>query len=407
VHRRLPVLKAIAWSPDVREHFFDQGERELPVPRYRGYDASADIAQIQQARKLLGHGEILDGWLTRAADSLETTARMLAAVGTAAFSEEAQRLYGHPSHFFPGTERTPLEFARRLIRTARRVSGRLPDPPPPNLRAGEVAEEVRLAVNAHFGKDAPKVEVVSALTARASAAPKRIRLRRNARFSDLDVRQLVQHEAFVHVATALNGRRQRRLPILAANHAGTTRTQEGLAVFAELMSGALDPQRFLRLAHRVVAIDMALQGADFLEVYRYYLDHSPNRVEAFESTARVFRGGVLTGGAPFTKDMVYLDGLCRVHVFIRAVIDTGRVDCLRLLFAGKLDLVDIPAVIELRRLGLCHDAKFVPPWVSDPRRLLAYFAVTDIIGRASTAGLRRHYVAELKATRAPDDSSSS
>jgi uncharacterized protein (TIGR02421 family) len=398
VHRRLPVLKAIAWPREARERFFAKGERELPVVRYQGYDASADLEMIREAQNLIPRGDVLTDWLRRSSDALATTATMLEAVGTPAFSLHAQKLYGRPTHFFPDTERTPLQFAHRLIRTAKRVLSRLPEPPPPTLRAGEVAEEVRAAVRAHFGTDAPKVEVVSTLAARASAAPKRIRLRRDARFSDLDVRQLIQHEAFVHVATALNGRRQRRLPILAANHAGTTRTQEGLAVFAELISGALDPERFLRLAHRVVAIEMALQGADFLQVYRYYQEHSHNSIEAYESTARVFRGGVMTGGAPFTKDMVYLDGLCRVHVFIRAVVDTGRVDCLRLLFAGKLDLADIAAVTELRRIGLCRPPKFVPPWVSDPRRLVAYFAITDVISRASTAGLRRHYVAQLSAT---------
>ena len=100
------------------------------------------------------------------------------------------------------------------------------------------------------------------------------------------------------------------------------------------------------------------------------------------------------------KDMVYLDGLSRVHVFIRAAVDTGRIDCLELLFAGKLDLRDLPAIVELRRHGLCKRPKFVPPWVSDPRRLLAYFAVTDVIGHAATGGLRRYYVDELR--RLPD-----
>ncbi|MFK7987434.1 MAG: tyrosine/phenylalanine carboxypeptidase domain-containing protein [Sandaracinaceae bacterium] len=41
------------------------------------------------------------------------------------------------------------------------------------------------------------------LAARASASPKLIRLQRGARFSDLDVRQLTQHEAFVHVARSI------------------------------------------------------------------------------------------------------------------------------------------------------------------------------------------------------------
>lgn len=401
VHRKLPILQTIAWSNATRDRFFAGGARTLPKVRYRGFDPEPVLEILRHARSLMrGKGEV-GVWLRRGAETLEVTANMLAAAGTPRFSKLSARLYGRPDAFFPDTERTPLALAHRLIRTAKRVSVGLPDPPPPTLNAVTVAKEVRAAVNAHFGDKAPEVLVVDVLAARASAGPNRIRLRRNAVFSDLDVRQLIHHEAFVHVATALNGQRQRRMPILACNHAGTTRTQEGLAVFAEMMSGALDPVRLLRLAHRVVAIQMALDGADFLQVYRYFLEVSVDRTEAFASAARVFRGGVMTGRHPFTKDMVYLDGLCRVHVFVRAVIDTGRVDCLRLLFAGKLDLQDIQAVMALRRQGRCVAPRFVPPWVSDPRRLVAYFAVSDIIGRAATAGLRGHYVTALRQT--PDE----
>ena len=38
-----------------------------------------------------------------------------------------------------------------------------------------------------------------------------------------------------------------------------------------------------------------------------------------------------------------------------------------------------------------------PGWGEDARRLVAYFAVTDVIGHAATGGLRRHYVDELRA----------
>jgi len=396
VHKRLGILRMIAWPREARERFFAQDQRALPRVVYAGYDPTEELELCAQAVALAPRDPIIGPWLRRQARALRISARMLGAMGTAKLSHYSQKLYGTPTTPFPHTERTPLELARRLVQTAERLSGRLPAPPPPTLSAETVAAEIELAVRNHFGPKAPRVEVVPQLAARASASPSKIRLRQNASFSDLDVRQLVQHEAFVHVATALNGRRQKAVPILAQGHAGTTRTQEGLAVFAELVSGALDPRRFLRLAHRVIAIQMALEGADFLEVYRYFLEHSINEVEAYESTARVFRGGTVEGGAPFTKDMVYLDGLCRVHVFLRAAIDTGRVDCMELLFCGKLDLQDVPALIELQRMDLCKAPRFVPPWISDPRRMVAHFAISDVIGRASTGGLRRHYAEWLR-----------
>lgn len=394
-HAKLRILTAIRWKPEVRERFFAAGGRELPVVRYRGFDPGPALAALAPCPRR-ATSDPVQQWLSRTEATLRRTASMLAATGTRRFSKHSQAIYGRPTDPLPGTDRCVLDMARRIIGTAERISTRLPPPPAPTLRAGEVAREIRAAVRTHFGEDAPRVVVVRGLTARASAGPTRIRLRRDARFTDLDIRQLIQHEALVHVATALNGRRQRKLPVLAASHAGATRTQEGLAVFAEMMSSSLDLRRLLRLAHRVVAVQMALDGASFLEVYSYFCEHAQSEVEAFESTARIFRGCPLDGGAAFTKDQVYLDGLCRVHVFARAAVQTARIDCLRLLFAGKMDLGDVPAIAGASREGLCRAPRFVPPWVSDPHRVVAYFAVTDVIGRTATAGLRRFYEAKLE-----------
>src|SRR6185312_15885305 len=53
------------------------------------------------------------------------------------------------------------------------------------------------------------------LIAKAAAGSTRIRLRAGASFSDYDRHQLLQHEAFVHSLTALNGRQQPVLQSMA------------------------------------------------------------------------------------------------------------------------------------------------------------------------------------------------
>jgi hypothetical protein len=89
----------------------------------------------------------------------------------------------------------------------------------------------------------------------------------------------------------------------------------------------------------------------------------------------------LSGGAPFTKDIVYLDGLLRVHDFLRSVVAAGRADVLMLLFCGKLDLDDIPVLCELAELGLLKPPKFLPPWAADRRFLVSYLAYSGFLGR--------------------------
>jgi hypothetical protein len=58
----------------------------------------------------------------------------------------------------------------------------------------------------------------------------------------------------------------------------------------------------------------------------------------------------MSGGAPFTKDIVYLFGLMQVGNLIRATFASGRSDVLRLLFCGKLDLLDVPVLCQLHAM---------------------------------------------------------
>ncbi len=117
--------------------------------------------------------------------------------------------------------------------------------------------------------------------------------------------------------------------------------------------------RLRRLADRIVATQLVIDGADFIELYRWFLDRSPTPEQAFESSRRIFRGAPLTGGTPFTKDCTYLSGFLAVTTFIRSAFRAGRADTLGLLFAGKLDLFSLPALGELRSMGLVKPA--VPP----------------------------------------------
>lgn len=151
VQKKLPVLKLIAWGPEVRKRFFARGARELPRPEYSEFDPRQALDLVREARTLCRRDAAIEDWLRRSAGAAENTALMLSKAGTAAFSRRAQKLYGSPSDNFPGTAVTPIDLARRLVRTNRRVRRNMPDPPQPNLTAQDVAKAVRSAVKAHFG----------------------------------------------------------------------------------------------------------------------------------------------------------------------------------------------------------------------------------------------------------------
>jgi uncharacterized protein (TIGR02421 family) len=394
--RNVRVLRSIAWPPEVAARFFAAGAAEMPEVIYQPLDPAPVLAEVAAARDLVDGASPVHAWLRRIAGTISTGAEMLAAVGTPGFFEGSCQLYGRPTQKIADGSMCALDLAIHLDETLDGFSDReLIALAPPRLDAEEVARTVRKHCERFFGESAPVVEVVDHLSANALAGARYIRLRRGAVFTDRDVYQLVQHEAFVHVATTLNGVGQLQFPVLAAGHPGTTRTQEGLAVFAEFISGSMDPDRLRRLADRTIAIEMSIDGADFLDVYRFFLESSDRPAQAFENTRRVFRGGVLEGGAPFTKDGVYIEGLLRVHNFLRAVVQLGRTDCLHLFFCGKLDIEDLPALTELAAQGLVEYPRFVPPWASDLRFLVSYLAYSGFLNRVDLSRIRAHYAEML------------
>ena len=380
--RRVRILRSIDWPASVKHDFFAKDAKELPEIDYPRFDAKPTIDIIREARRMIIPISPIDQWLEREANSIETGARMLAGISTPVFFEHSRQVYGEPTaplRYIPVTSLELAQNIQEVIAGLARID--LGVAPSAHLSAEDVAREIEQAVSLHFGEDAPKVTLVDTLSANALATADEIRIRRDACFTDRDAVQLLNHEAYIHVATSLNGRAQPDLPILGAGHPSTTRTQEGLAVFAEIISGTMELDRLQRLADRVFAIQMAIDGADFLEIYHYFLERIGNSDQSFENARRVFRGGVLTGGAPFTKDVVYLFGLLQISNTINAIFSAGRSDCLRLLFCGKLDVQDIPALCELAAMGLCRPARYLPPWASDLRSLLASLTFSTFMNK--------------------------
>jgi uncharacterized protein (TIGR02421 family) len=336
-------------------------------------------------------------WLGRLCATLETTADMLDARETPAFFTHSAALYGQPTDKMLDKTTQVLSLAKHMDATLDGIDfdQLVVEGFEEQLDAEGFAEALESKLEHYFGDDAPDVLVADDVSSKAAASSKRIRVRSDAQFTDKDVDQLLHHEALVHSATGLNGRLQKNFPILKRGHPGTTEIQEGLAVFAEVITGNMDPRRFRRLSGRVLAIQMAIEGADFKEVFDFFVPRAASREEAYENTRRVFRGGVISGGAPFTKDQVYLNGLLRVHNFIRTAVKLRRSDLIRVLFVGKLDIEDIPALAQLASQDRIESPKFMPPWASDLRFLVSYMAYSAFLNQVKMPGFQAYYEREL------------
>ena len=390
--RSIRILRNISWNPKVADQFFADKEQKLPKVEYPKVEVSETLSLLKKANRLVPKDKLVRAWAEEIIRDLDEGANLLLNLGTKKFYYHSDQLYGSPKSPLMDGESTSLDLANHFEGMYEHLDGLdLGAPPDACILAGEVVAKISQAVNTFFGEKAPKVYIDSELASNAIAGRTRIRIRDTACFSDKDIDQLIHHEAYIHVATSINGKNQDKLKILSAAHPGTTKTQEGLAVFAEFITGTIDLDRLRRLSDRILAIQMAVDGADFMEVYRYYLGQTDSKDQAFESTRRVFRGGVLTGGAPFTKDIVYLDGLIRVHNFLRIMVAQGRADLMGLLFIGKLDIEDIPVMSMFKKEGLISPPEFLPPWMQDTRFLLTYLSYSSFLNSVKLTKIKEHY----------------
>lgn len=365
--RGIKLLTMASWPAGLEAPFladYARGVARLPVIDYPKHDFSDVRAELDAVARDSDPDHPLGEYLIESAHSWGIAAQLLECLGTRQVTDLSVQLFGKPDAALPGHGPTTREAANHFISIANELDRELMSPAETvQISATALSLQLQRDLDDYFDSRVIDVVLDPELIAKAAAGATRIRLRSGAAFSDYDRHQLLQHEAFVHSLTALNGREQTQMLSLALGSPRTTLTQEGLAVFAELISGSIDLARLKRISLRTVAIQQAMAGADFIEVFRYFMAAGQSDVESFASAQRVFRGVPLTGGTAFNKDTVYLGGLLSVHAFFRAALAERRLDRCRNLFVGKLALADVMDLEPCFADGTITAPRWLPPWM--------------------------------------------
>jgi uncharacterized protein (TIGR02421 family) len=392
--KKVKLLEEIAWPREVEERFFARNAAELPEVTYDvdrdGLDAGA--RELDELAQSIDGDDPICTWLRGTVDSLADANRLLRAAGTRAFAELSRDLYGGASTRFYGGPLTNRDLAEHLLDRLR-VHGW--DEATDAEEEVITAEGLRERLLARAARRTPGVELEIVLderaTAKVVAGMKRVRVRPDATFAPWEVDGLWHHEIETHALTAQNGARQTAAPFLRAGGPRTTRTQEGLAVFAELYSRSLSVARLERLAIRVQLVAMAEDGASFLDLYRHLVGRGAAARDAYFDAQRVCRGGLVEGGAPFTKDASYLAGLLEVYAFLTAVTRGGFRDEIEVLVCGRIALDDVAALAALRSHGVLERPHLRPEWLSSWKTLLPFFAFTSFMQGVDLGPVEAHY----------------
>lgn len=390
------ILSTLAWPPEHQTNFLDSWHRGNPkLPKVKhpklNYGPVIRALDILMA-ETTGENPLAD-YLRATIQSYKDASLMLENLGRPAMTQYSIALYGKPSDRVPGTERSSVHAARHFIKIADAFwNEREPDEANYCITAQAIQQDLQAAVDAKFTGHKVDVVLDRTMASKAAAGTRRIRLRPGTSFGPYDFNQLLQHEALVHSLTGINGSEQIHLKTLGAGAPRTTATQEGLATFAELVTGAIDIGRLKRIALRIIAVDMGLKGADFIDVFKFFLESGQTESESFNSTTRVFRGGKPTGSVVFTKDTVYLSGLLTCHLFLRWAMNETSLRYTRYLFCGRLTFDDAVKLEPYFTSGYINEPVYLPDWLKNEQSLAAYLAFSLFGDKIPVAGRKVRFV---------------
>ncbi len=365
--RPVRILRALSWDRSVHRRFLASHGRELPRPSYAPLDfhLGDKLRELRGLRLRVRGKNVAEGLLRGCLEQLVLTCQLLGSRGTKAFYRHSVALFGQARD---GHQSLALARSWASLPKARAERA--------SLSAEQCRQRICKIVEPVLG-DLCRVKLSGRIAAYAAAGPRSIAVRSDARFTPRQARALAHHEGLWHVLTAANGRAQPVLTVLGSGLAFHTESQEGGGVVSEYLTGNMTNDRFAELGERTLAVHRAAQGADYLTVWRGLAERF-GETRACHLSERVFRGGVVTGGAPFTKDAVYQRGYCRVFHFLRGALERGDEALVLAFFAGKLSVDDAGTVRALVDEGMITRPAFHPAWWLDRDRL------TTLLGHSMT-----------------------
>jgi len=403
LQKPIRILDAIKWPAAMEDQFLAKGGRELPPLDADFYQRQAlgfnpdtiyqSLKELKNdVRRQLGYGDSLGHILHATIDQYQIVIELLRNRGTDQFGHFSRLLYGSAQDKIRGDRKTLRQLGERLCHIfSLPAVEHLNRPYASNITSTNAVDSLRQRMDHYFGEGEVRVELSDNIVSDASAGGDCIKINRRAHFSELDLQVLEVHEGWVHIGTTLNGRQQPWATWLSVGSPRITAIQEGMAVLMETLTFSSFPQRARRISDRVVAVDLAEQGANFCDVYQHFLERGVNEHDSYRVTQRVFRGGTLTGGSVFTKDISYVKGFVENVNFIRSAIQSGVPEIIPMLFVGKVTLDDLPVLYERYLEGVIAAPKYLPPMFRDLNGLYVWFGFSSSMSVMNIGRVQQHF----------------
>lgn len=402
--KKIRILDCIKWDESISRQFFKHKGGSLPAVNAAYYekhplpfDPEAKKEEfraiLRDAENQLGEYSPATRLIKRKCEEYIQTVHMLKHRGTPIFSELSKALYGSPDDVFYTAGPRLSDMGSILFNTLTALDVQLQSEADVKRHTPKEAQQIlqeRLSSFFKHHQNKVTVQVNDSMIADASAGASSIRLSRHTMFSDRDLKYLEVHEGWVHVGTTFNGESQPYCSFLAKGPPSTSVIQEGLAVLTEVVTFSSYPGRLRKITNRVIALDKINHGANFLDIYRYFLECGLHEDESYRHCVRLFRGSTPEGG-PFTKDLSYAKGFILIYNFIRFAISEHRLDIIPFLFVGKLVLDDLPLLRELSEYQLLAPPTYLPLPFQDLSALSAWMSMSIYLNKFDLTRIQKDF----------------
>ncbi len=288
----IQILDAVKWNEEVEVALIKSHFKNIPKIYYNAnplkYDPDNKLIEFKNLRmkisRELGASDPLGKILIRNCLQYEDVIHMLMNRGKKEFYEYSKKLYGSPTEIM-GDGKTKLSDLATIMTSLLNSlnEGQLGAVYEKNMTAEMVVDQLKIRLEKYFEGENIKIKLSDGIVSDASAGSDYIKIKKGMMFSSRDLDTFEVHEGWVHLGTTLNGLNQPFAKWLSKGPPCSTVTQEGLAVIMELFNFALFPRRAKRLNDRLIACQMAEEGANLLEVIDFYREKGLGDIDAIRN----------------------------------------------------------------------------------------------------------------------------
>jgi uncharacterized protein (TIGR02421 family) len=397
------ILDSLKWDPSIEQELKKSRFRTMPKIEsdyYQSMDLGFDPEKkteelqdiIREIQLTLGTEDPLGRLLTEVAEQYIDVVQLILARGTKQFWEYSKKLYGSPKDKVFEDDHSIYQLGQSLYSILNGVDPHVLGPVSlQTYTAGETVQILNQRFQAFFGDGLVKAIISDGILADAAAGGDVVKIKESAKFNSRQIDVLEVHEGWVHVGTTQNGNLQNVAKWLSKGPPRCSATQEGLAVMMEIFTFRSFPKRARAINDRILGIDKAEDGANILELIEFYRTEGYTEDEAIVNARRVFRGGLLEGGAPFTKDISYCKGFVENYNFMRAAIQSGKPYLIPFLFVGKLHLDDIPLLYQKYKEGIIDPPHFLPSQFKDLNGMAVWMSFSNFLSMIDLKRVQEHY----------------